>query len=150
MKKIKFFLFLFGIIATAFSFESLYASPLCGVGDRAQVHWGNRWWKASVIGVNDTGDRCLIHYTGWGNSWNEWVGSDRIRITSSARNPVNPGTYVPSPSAFGVGSSVQVRWGGKWWPAHVLNVSGNRLRIQYDGYDHSWDEWVGPNRYRAP
>ena len=48
-----------------------------------------------------------------------------------------------------VGQRGEVLWKGAWYPAQVLNVSGNSCYITYDGYDSSWDEWVKPSRFRA-
>jgi RNA binding activity-knot of a chromodomain len=44
--------------------------------NQAEVKWGE--WSAEVLKTN--GDRYYIHYTGWANSWDEWVGPDRIRM----------------------------------------------------------------------
>jgi len=47
-----------------------------------------------------------------------------------------------------IGASVEVLWSGSWYPATILagpNESG-QCQIHYDGYDASWDEWVGSNR----
>ena len=46
--------------------------------NQAEVEWHGTWWAAEVVKTN--GDRYLIHYTGWDNSWDEWVGPDRIRM----------------------------------------------------------------------
>jgi hypothetical protein len=46
--------------------------------NQAQVEWHGTWWAAEVVKTN--GDRYYIHYTGWDNSWDEWVGPDRIRM----------------------------------------------------------------------
>jgi hypothetical protein len=45
--------------------------------NQAEVEWGGTWWAAEVVNTN--GDRYYIHYTGWANSRDEWVGPDRIR-----------------------------------------------------------------------
>jgi hypothetical protein len=45
--------------------------------NQAEVEWHGTWWAAEVVKTN--GDRYYIHYTGWDNSWDEWVGPDRIR-----------------------------------------------------------------------
>lgn len=45
-------------------------------GDGALVEWGNRWWDATVLEVDD--GSYYIHYVGWGDEWDEWVGPDRI------------------------------------------------------------------------
>jgi hypothetical protein len=44
---------------------------------RVEVLWGNTWWAAEVLQVR--GNQYLIHYTGWGNNWDEWVTDCRIR-----------------------------------------------------------------------
>jgi hypothetical protein len=46
--------------------------------NQVQVEWQGTWWAAEVVKTN--GDRYFIHYTGWDNSWDEWVGPDRIRM----------------------------------------------------------------------
>lgn len=46
------------------------------------------------------------------------------------------------------GAKVEVEWNGAWYPAEVLRTDGNQCLIRYDGYDSSWDEWVGPERMR--
>ncbi len=118
-------------------------AQICHVGDHASVLWGGKWWPATVIQVGSYGDKCKIHYTGYGNNWDEWVGPSRIRIAGGPAAAVNVG-------GFGVGNAVMVKWKGRWWPAHVMQVSGNKLFIHYDGYGSNWDEWVGPGRYRMP
>ena len=51
-----------------------------------------------------------------------------------------------------IGASVEVLWSGSWYPATILagpNEFG-QCQIHYDGYDASWDEWVGSHRMTAP
>ena len=129
-KKAVLFLFVAAVV--------LPVSPLwaCSPGDKAEVLWKGSWYPAHVKKVN--GDQCFIHYVGYGKNWDEWVGPARIRILAAA---------VPV-GDFHEGDPVQVLWKGSWWPAHVLKVNGGQLKIHYDGYDNSWDEWIGPARYR--
>lgn len=59
---------------------------------------------------------------------------------------------LPAPDltwAFNAGDQVEVLWSGVWYPASVVKAEAARYRINYDGYDSSWDEWVGPDRIRA-
>ena len=35
-------------------------------------------WRASTVLKRD-GDRAFIHYDGWNDHWDEWVGPDRMR-----------------------------------------------------------------------
>jgi hypothetical protein len=48
---------------------------------QAEVEWHGTWWAAEVLKTN--GGRYYIHYTGWANSWDEWVGPDRIRMPAA-------------------------------------------------------------------
>lgn len=119
----------------------------CAAGDKAQVLWKGTWYPATVRKAKGT--ECYIHYDGYGNSWDEWVGPDRIKVTASGA----PAAAAEAPAAaasFGEGEAVSVLWKGTWYPAHVLKaMGGGRYRIHYDGYDASWDENVGPSRIRA-
>ena len=135
--------FLFAVLLS-FAALSLGAADAraCAVGDGAQVLWKGAWYPAHVLKAKDA--ECFIHYDGYDNSWDEWVGPDRIKVTSSG---------APAPTAvaaFGEGNPVSVLWKGTWYPAHVLKaLGGDRYRIHYDGYDSSWDENVGPSRIRS-
>jgi hypothetical protein len=44
---------------------------------QVEVEWGGNWWPAEVL--KRDGGSTFIHYTGWDDSWNEWVPRDRIR-----------------------------------------------------------------------
>ncbi|WP_445635826.1 Agenet-like domain-containing protein [Nostoc sp. DSM 114161] len=62
------------------------------------------------------------------------------------------GTLIPSAfaaSTCSVGQKAEVLWKEKWYPVTVLDVDDNQCYITYDGYDSSWDEWVGSSRFRA-
>ena len=105
------------------------------VGTTQKVYWGGKLYDAKILKVD--GDFHWITYPGWPDYWNEWVMSDRIVAAVSSKT-------LPK-----VGAAVEVEWKGKWWNATVLEVAGERAKIHYDGYDASWDEWVGPDRVRA-
>jgi hypothetical protein len=101
-------------------------------GASLRVFWGDKLWDARVR--ERDGDFQLVTYPGWPSYWDEWILSDRVATTAS-------------PSA-GAGAAVQVEWRGRWYPATVLKRTSKRALIHYDGYDSSWDEWVGPARLR--
>ncbi len=106
-------------------FLLLILSPLTalaiGPGDYASVNWKGKWYDAQVLDVSGT--RLLVHYTGYGSEWDEWVPMSRVRI--------------------------QVSWKGKWYGARALKSSHGQVLIHYNGYDSSWDEWVTLNRIRS-
>ncbi|MCI4624819.1 MAG: hypothetical protein L3V56_02545 [Candidatus Magnetoovum sp. WYHC-5] len=105
----------------------------CSVGEKVEVEWKGSWYPASVL--DTSGSRCFIHYDGYDNSWDEWVGPGRVRYYNAAD--------------FSQGESVLVKWKGHWYNAHVVKAKKNKFFIHYEGYDNSWDEWVGPDRIKA-
>jgi hypothetical protein len=91
-----------------------------------EVLWNGQWYKATVKKVN--GDFCLITYTNYGSSYDEWVLYDRIRT--------------------GKERTISVREGSKYYPAKVLIEKNGKYFIHYDGWDNSWDEWIGADRIK--
>ena len=104
------------------------------VGAKIHVFWGGKIWPAEVTSTAD--DFHKITYPGWPAYWDEWVLSNRIADASPASATTAPG------------EKLDVEWQGTWYPAVVLKRSGNRALIHYEGYDATWDEWVGPERMR--
>ena len=103
------------------------------VGQRIEVNYEGKWYKAKVVDVD--GDQLQVHYVNFDDSWDEWVGPDRVR------------PYQPA--QFAEGDQVEVRWDdGKWYPATVLKAWYGLHLVRYDGYDASADEWVGPRAVR--
>jgi hypothetical protein len=54
------------------------AGVTCEVGAQIQVFWGSSWYDATVKQTREDG-QCYIGYDGWADSWDEWVGADRMR-----------------------------------------------------------------------
>jgi len=133
----------FVVAALLFAALSSQAFAGCQPGDKADVLWKGSWYPATVLDAR--GHKCFIHYDGYDNSWDEWVGPNRIRIKGSSYAPPPPRTS----GYFGEGDPVLVLWKGNWYPAHVLRAKGSQTYIHYDGYENSWDEWVGPDRIRG-
>lgn len=109
------------------------------VGEKLQVFWGGKQWKAEVTRVD--GDFSFITYPGWPAFWDEWILSDRV---ASVGPPLRKGEVA----SFAKDEGVKVVWRGKLWDAHILEVKGGRYLVRYDGYDASWDEWVGKARLK--
>jgi hypothetical protein len=103
-------------------------------GADIEVYWGGKVWAAKVERAE--GEFHFISYPGWAAYWNEWVTSRRI-VDASADD-----------QALSKAVAVMVEWRGTWYPAKVLDRKAGRYLIRYDGYDASWDEWVGPRRVR--
>ncbi len=50
-----------------------------GVGDPVLVEWKGSWWPAKVIATRAGSAPYKIHYDGYSNSWDEWIGNNRIK-----------------------------------------------------------------------
>ena len=48
-----------------------------GVGTTVEVNWKGQWYSAQILKVE--GGTNLVHYVGYDNGWDEWVGAKRIR-----------------------------------------------------------------------
>ena len=58
------------------------------VRDEVEVQWRGSWLPAVVL--ERRGERWLVHYDGFGNDWDEVVGSDRIRERRAELNLEDP------------------------------------------------------------
>ena len=96
------------------------------VGMKVQVEWKGKYYPA-VIKESRSGFH-LIHYTGYDDSWNEWVMYSRI----------NTGNKKPC----------SIEWNGQWYPGEILQEKGGKYFVQYTGFGNDWDEWVTKNRVK--
>ncbi len=77
----------------------------------------------------------------------EVVKAPEAQQPTTAAPVAQPSSTVSK--GFSIGAPVMVEWHGKWWPAKVIDAKIDLWKIHYDGYDASWDEWVGPERIKA-
>ncbi len=49
-------------------------------GDQVEVEWKGKWYPATVLRIEKRAH--FIHYIGHNDSWDEYVGRDRIRTTA--------------------------------------------------------------------
>jgi hypothetical protein len=104
------------------------------VGLRVEVKSEGKWYKAKTIDVK--GDQVKVHYANFDNSWDEWVGPDRVR------------PYTPPQYAEGDKVESRSETDRLWYPGTVLKAWYGLHLIRYDGYDESSDEWLGPKSIR--
>lgn len=95
-------------------------------GLNVQVEWKGTNYPATIKETK-TGFH-FIHYTGYDNSWDEWVTYDRI--TTADRK------------------DCKVEWQGVWYAGTLLQKKDGRYFIHYNGYGNDWDEWVTKERIR--
>jgi hypothetical protein len=101
-------------------------------GEHVEVEWKNAWYRAQVLGSR--GNQVKVHYAGYDDSWDEWVGPPRVR-------PFRPASFQP-------GAQVSVKSEGKWYPATVRRAWYGLHLVHYDDYSDEWNEWVGPDAIR--
>lgn len=103
-------------------------------GERLEVQWKSDWYRAQVI--DSRGQELKIHYVGYADSWDEWVGPQRVR-------PYRP-------HSLAAGQRVDVQWDGdhKWYPATVVRSWYGLSLVHYDGYTREWDEWINRDALR--
>jgi len=95
-------------------------------GKQVEVSWNGKNYPALIKEVRDGFH--YVHYTGYDDSWNEWVMYDRI-FTSDRKN-------------------CTIEWQGIWYPGELLLQKGDKYFVHYTGYGYDWDEWVGSARIK--
>ena len=50
-------------------------------GSMVEIFFGASWYMGSVLDVKD--GKYKVHYDGWDNKWDEWVGSNRVRTPAT-------------------------------------------------------------------
>lgn len=96
------------------------------VDSPVMVEWKGKNYPAVVKKIQNGFH--YIHYTGYDDSWDEWVMYDRI--TTKDRKPC------------------QVEWRGQWYPGEILQEKNGRYFVHYTGYGSDWDEWAPAARVK--
>jgi hypothetical protein len=55
---------------------------------------------------------------------------------------------VKAPEGFVAGTIVEIEYGGRWYPGHIMEVKGEQYKIHYTGYGDNWDSWVTKDKLR--
>lgn len=97
-----------------------------------EAQWKEKWYKAVVREYDAPSDEYYVHYLGYDDSYDEWLPAANIR-------PYKPTEFL-------VGAKVQALDDddGKWYPATVRDAWYGLHLIHYDGYDATYDQWLGP------
>lgn len=117
MKKTALFtalMFAFGLTATAQK-----------ANEKIQIESSGAWYDGKILKVE--GNKYFVTYDGWSDSWDEWVGIERIRGFKTAAAPA-PGVT----GKFQVGDRVEAEYGMIPEPATVIEVGENKYHVQYD------------------
>ncbi|MBK6950909.1 MAG: caspase family protein [Crocinitomicaceae bacterium] len=100
--------------------------PVYKTGDKIEVNWEGKYYPAEIVKTDDA--FMYIHYTGYDNSYDEWVMYDRVKT--------------------GKEIACSIEWGGSWYPGLVLEKNETESFVTYTGYSHTWDEWVSNDRVK--
>jgi hypothetical protein len=70
-------------------------------GQALEVLWGTRWWAARIVDVKteDGAQKYKIHYDGWGDNWDEWITTDRMKAVGAPAPASNPAARPAGPPA---------------------------------------------------
>jgi hypothetical protein len=96
------------------------------VGTKVQVEWEKKKYPAEIKETRNGFH--YIHYTGFDDSWNEWVMYDRIYTTDRKK--------------------CTIEWGGQWYPGEMLQQKNGKYFVHYTGFGNDWDEWVPASRIK--
>lgn len=108
------------------------------VGDKVQIESTGSWYPGKVLEVKD--GQFFVAYDGWSETFNEWVGPERIKT----------GATEDAPSAltkFKVGDKVEVEYGMVPEPATIMEVGENKYHIKYDNSLFG-DKWVAEGQIK--
>jgi hypothetical protein len=103
------------------------------IGDRVEAYTENDWFRGYIADTRRS--RYKVHFYGYEKSDELWLPARAIR------KPISYSRFKP-------GDKVEVRYKGRWRPAHVLNIKGGSHYVTYDEYDIDENEWVPPSRIR--
>lgn len=102
-------------------------------GFHCEANWKGKWYKAVVRDYDESSGQTYVHYIGYNDSYDEWLPSSNVRAYQ--------------PHEYPVGAKVQALDDNdeKWYPATVLKSWYGLHLIHYDGYDATYDQWLGPS-----
>lgn len=117
MKK-QLLLFVISMFATTFTLAQK-------VNEKVQIEHNGSWYDGKILKVNAAENTYYVTYDGWSESWNEWVGIERLKGFSKES--------APAPlTKFKVGDRVMVEYGMIPEPATVIYVGENKYEIEFD------------------
>ncbi|MBK6541778.1 MAG: hypothetical protein IPG10_10975 [Flavobacteriales bacterium] len=125
------------LLPTLLSLLSLTAQAQ-KAGDKVQIESTGSWYPGKVLEVKE--GQFFVAYDGWSETFNEWVGPDRIK----------GGATEAAPSAltkFKVGDKVEVEYGMVPEPATIMEVGENKYHIKYDNSLFG-DKWVAEGQIK--
>ncbi|WKZ65065.1 MAG: agenet domain-containing protein [Flavobacteriales bacterium] len=118
---------LLALLATSLNAQS--------VNDPVEIDYQGTWYPGTVLKVE--AEKYFVTYDGWDESWNEWVGKERLR----GMRPAEPAAPPPAPEPkYNVGDRVEIQFGFNTANATVVGVNATegKYELKVDGMDTMW------------
>ena len=116
MKKISFLLVLIFCGSIGFSQSA---------GDKVKILSAGSWYDGKILEV-DAEKGYYVSYDGWSETFNEWVGKDRLQMKGQSSAPAGV------TGKFKVGDRVEASYGMVPEPATVIEVGTNKYHVKFD------------------
>jgi len=101
------------------------------INDKVLIEYSGEWYNGKILKVNANDELYFVTYEDWGNNWDEWVGTDRIKFGEPAVPKSEP-PAAPAAKKFKVGDKVEVEYGMIPEPATIIEVGENKYHIKFD------------------
>lgn len=95
--------------------------------DAVEIEHNGTWYPGKILKTD--GDKYFITYEGWSESWNEWVGKDRLRGYAASAPADTPASNT---GKFQVGDRVEVEYGMAPAPGKIVYVGDNKYEVEFD------------------
>lgn len=105
------------------------------VNEKVQIEYKGSWYDGKILKIEN--EKYYVAYDGWSESWNEWVGIDRLK---GFKSPV-------ALTKFKVGDKVEVDYGMIPEPATITEVGENKYHIKFDKSVYG-DKWVNEGQIK--
>ncbi len=60
-----------------------------------------------------------------------------------------PGFAIARGTDVKAGDAIHILWGSRWFTGKVVETAADKVKVHYDQYDATWDEWATLDRVRA-
>lgn len=101
------------------------------VNEAVEIDYNGTWYPGKVLKVE--GERFYVAYDEWSETWNEWVGKERLRAIKPG-DPPPPPQPPPAPERkYAVGDRVEIQFGFSTVNATVVGFHEIGYELQVDG-----------------
>jgi RNA binding activity-knot of a chromodomain. len=125
------------------------------IPERVEVKYEGDWWKAKLLERRGTKGLVQWFEIGWDAPEDDtWVPLKTVRALKggTARGvdytKKSSAQSAGDSSSFSINQKVLALSEGKYYPAVIQKVDGQRYLVHYVDYDKSSDEWLGIDRMK--